>query len=499
MSAYQKVLEQHKGEQRLNVTSGALEPFIVPQDFLNIFLVILWLLLSPYHEKLPARANYFFFVLTAGFSISTLVRCRSIRMAFGFGIGLHSAWCMILATNFMILHDPRRFKRAARRYNQADDHGSVIDQTPSVNGHQSISDAKEGVGNKGSHVDLDHTLYWQEMPERLLPRIGWIFDLISSARGIHWSWDDLGHGSLPSSPVNEEVKFQSNNTLLCNCSRLVVAYLCLDLLKVIMISDPYFLGRIDHSVPELLPTVLTSPLMVHFYRLLITFMAICTSIYLITGIQSLINVNILGPRILGVHGESWMYPPANGRFSAILDRGLRGFWGDWWHQLFRRHFLSIGNGVAEFFNLPEGSFQSRGIRSVVAFLLSGAIHACGSYTLFGQTRPWASFIFFALQPVGISLELALSQQFKMAIPSVAKHRTVCRLGHFAMSLGWLLLTFPLLAHDFASGGLWLQEPLPLSAVRGLGFSSEDRRWWCWDGTWYEWHSGNGLWQSGIAI
>lgn len=53
------------------------------------------------------------------------------------------------------------------------------------------------------------------------------------------------------------------------------------------------------------------------------------------------------------------------------------------------------------------------------------------------------------------------------------------MGNWVGTVGWLYLTGPLLADDFARCGIWLFEPVPVSIVRGgLG-----ERWWCWGGRW----------------
>lgn len=59
-------------------------------------------------------------------------------------------------------------------------------------------------------------------------------------------------------------------------------------------------------------------------------------------LNTLIYTQLLGPGILGPAGEAWMHPPIFGPFSAVLEDGLSGFWGQYWHQIFRIAFTSAG-------------------------------------------------------------------------------------------------------------------------------------------------------------
>jgi hypothetical protein len=53
--------------------------------------------------------------------------------------------------------------------------------------------------------------------------------------------------------------------------------------------------------------------------------------------------------------------------------------------------------------------------------------------------------------------------------------------------------------DFARGGVWLFEPIPVSPLRGLGFGQEGDRWWCWGHIGVGWYTGKHWWESGIAF
>ena len=55
-------------------------------------------------------------------------------------------------------------------------------------------------------------------------------------------------------------------------------------------------------------------------------------------------------------------------------------------------------------------------------------------------------------------------------------RQVTNVGYAAW---WLLRTFPLMADDFARGGLWLTEPFPVSALQMVGLGGDARSYPPW--------------------
>jgi len=52
---------------------------------------------------------------------------------------------------------------------------------------------------------------------------------------------------------------------------------------------------------------------------------------------------ILGRNLICVRREPWFYPDHYGNYSIVFDRGLAGWWGGWWHQMFRPGFDAAGS------------------------------------------------------------------------------------------------------------------------------------------------------------
>jgi Membrane bound O-acyl transferase family len=191
----------------------------------------------------------------------------------------------------------------------------------------------------------------------------------------------------------------------------------------------------------------------------------------------------------------------------VLDRGLAGWWGRWWHQLFRHGISEPSRFLTERF-LPGWSPRSqktKALQLVVGFAVSGVIHAGASYTALGphRSRPLSGpFAFFFAQAFAI-----LAEQFVFKTLGVSRlmrswPRVLRRAGTLMYVMLWFYVTGPWLADDFARCGIWLFEPVPFSLFRGLGLGAEGEGWWCWHGTWAVWWGGvegTRWWRKGIAI
>ncbi|KIW96662.1 uncharacterized protein Z519_02053 [Cladophialophora bantiana CBS 173.52] len=402
------------------------------------------------------------------------------------GIGLNSVLCVVVTVNFMLLHDPRSFRRLVLRPDGGTSRADGrADPRPS--------------GNMNSGRRTKYLLAWEPMPETIWQRLFWILDLITSIRGVHWSWS-----SAASPACDPDLgKSCSNRTasIARNVSRFLVDYFLIDLIKCVMIADPYFVGYPTHGPPPHLSRYITSSLGLYTYRLLLGTAGMYTAVDLIFASAVLLQVNILGPGMLGLNASPLAFPPIWGSPSAVLRKGLRGFWGESWHQFFRKHFVSIGDAVAEFLpghnglgscgcrwsdNKRQKCLKQSGVREtirvVTVFVLSGILHACASHTLLGPTRPLATFLFFALQPVGMAIQSAGSLLFASCYLSrlPGPWTIIMRQGSNAVfTLLWLWGTGGMFFDDMASGGMWLLDPIPISLIRGLGLSKDDRRLWCW--------------------
>lgn len=188
-----------------------------------------------------------------------------------------------------------------------------------------------------------------------------------------------------------------------------------------------------------------------------------------------------------------------GSYSVVLDKGLAGWWAGWWHQTFRLAFEGPATRIMEALHIEKKSPSGRAISLFVAFFLSGCLHACGSYTQLGDTRPLLGPMrFFLLQAVGILMQTTATAWLEKVGFLERLPRVVKQAANFVIVHIWLYYTAPLLVDDFARGGVWLYEPVAISPLRALGFGAKDDGLFCWDRMVW-WRTGKHWWDTGIAL
>lgn len=140
----------------------------------------------------------------------------------------------------------------------------------------------------------------------------------------------------------------SREWLRAKLGPMILSYFALDLLSVLMMKDPYFVLGPEYinatttssSAPLSLPPLLANlptPLL-FLYRSLVCCAAILLAIDLIMTCYQLF-AHLALRRLLGTRSELWHFPCTNGSFTySVLDKGMAGFWGSWWHQTFRVAF-----------------------------------------------------------------------------------------------------------------------------------------------------------------
>jgi hypothetical protein len=288
-------------------------------------------------------------------------------------------------------------------------------------------------------------------------------------------------------------------------------YLLLDLLKVLMMRDPYFWGLVSSAPSRPFPfTYLPLPaipgVLVRAYRYTLSGLGVYAAVSYVTSLNPVIflGLSLAFPNasraLTGVPLDApWLYSAAFGPFfRPILDHGLAGCWSEWWHQLFRFGFTSTANFLLSL--LPKRLAARPSIRRIVttvtAFSLSGLIHACGSYTQFAETRPLNTFAFFFLQAVGVIIQTQLAR-FITARYNFS--RPTRRAANVVFALGWLFLTGSLAADDFSKGGIWLTEPVPVSPLRALGLGARGEGWWCLGDPWFRYWDGGKYWERGLRV
>ncbi|KAI1734475.1 hypothetical protein F4680DRAFT_339947 [Xylaria scruposa] len=372
----------------------------------------------------------------------------------------------------------------------------------------------------------EYEYYWQEYPAdaSFWTRLDWAFDIVSSFRLTGWNWapsclppyeppPKIGSYQLPLEYGPHSSKQGYGRTL----SRwkfifsrwfftFVPSYIIVDICATIMTTDPYFIVGPEHNHP--LPTHLASlpPVLLSLQRTMLAFIGIFFALQYAWNAGALC-VAIYCPPILGFRAHPWHLPSMTGSFTEVLDRGLSGFWGTWWHQTFRVGFSAPTKWLLRNGYLPSAHKRGQGVAkmmtplvgAIIAFTQSGLIHAAGSYSSVPATRYGGPPLFFALAGLGTILQSTLSYLLVRRIEKLP--RWVRRQGNITFVFLWLWTTSGPLLDDFGRCGIWLWEPVPVSFVRAAGFGV-DRRIWRYDRDSlprWQWGTHGRWWETGISV
>lgn len=531
------------------VQNGTFAPYTFPLGAYGSLVLFMYLLIPP-RSRLDTRVTrYATFAVVASLHGYMILCTKAYTMATGFGIGIGYGWGLIWAATLLIFARPktdfRRIKRerGASKTPAKEAHDEIlrdyIDRKPPLSTDSGVQRRAQHHEPHQNEVNTDRTTNvesstsaaqpyakcsWQSYPlDSLFQRVDWVADLGSNFRGVGWSWKIQGLPSLPaavqrelSSAANDDIKdyaisrsgirrFDSKSALLRhNLWLFATAYLLVDFIVTMSHHDPYFWGLFDRAPPSYMPLLLQqSPVFLRSYRSFATMFIVNQALRLMCALGPLFFVGVLGPLFNDVRTEPWFYPDFYGSYGIVFDRGLAGWWGGWWHQIFRNGFESGGRWLCECLGLEKKSATGKAVQVFAAFTLSGLIHASGSYSMLGDNWPPGSFLFFFCQSFGILAEMGWKSALKRLglLDKIPK-----RLGQAANFIAvhvWFYYTAHWLTDDWAKGGIWLTEPLPFSPFRWLGLGAGGEGVWCWswrDGARHSWwHKDDSWWKTGVAF
>jgi len=538
------LIEYYYARYDKQIASGEYQPFLYPWGTLGAVVVIIYLLIPHQNRPWLKKCRFLVFAWMLGFALYTLMYTRAKGMASSFGIGVISAWSVAWVSAILVCNDAQtdfqRIERlegffkgspiAARDGNEV---SKERDQDNEETGSSTAMDTRQ-VGTSSTysktaitkdmvqgHSSPTHrhgAFAWQPYPlTPFIERADWVLDIFCNFRGAGWNWrttsippppkaiqTQLHHNTTTTPPPKTssrihagQVKLYTSRTdlLAANTRTFILGYLTLDLLKTVLMHDPYFWGLVDRAPPSYLPYA-HSQTLTHIAHFTFSMLGVKTALQTIFALGPLVFTRLP----LGARAEHWMYPETWGSYSIVLDKGLAGWWGAWWHQTFRFAFQEPSRRVMEVLGWDARGAVARAGGLLTAFGMSGVVHACGSYSSAGDTYPMRNpMTFFLVQAVGVGVEAALkSTGIGARVP-----RWCRRVGTFMYVHVWFYFTAHLLCDDFARGGIWLFEPVPVSVFRGLGFGADGRDgWWCWWGTVGEvvrWHRGKTWWTTGLAF
>lgn len=426
--------------------------------------------------------KYPIFVAVTSYQVYSAATYAVPANRIGYLYGVLSAFSILAYIAFVLLHDVKH-------------HFRRVDQ---------VQVETEDGRSKSKYV-------WQPFPEHSLwERLDWVVDLCMNFRGVGWNWQtldvpgfpehvrrDLDPQSLSKANMQPSVskagcrRYDDRATLVKVCSQdLLHCCLLASVLWAIVLNDPYFAGSIRAPPPAFLPRVLQSPRLVQLYR------ALVPGVMMYNGIRGIytakaLAVVLFGPKFLGFRADPWMLPETGGPFANILDRGLSGFWGGWWHQTFRFTFMSFGEGVVRLLHLRPSSTLGKVIATVAVFTASGLMHAMGSHMQYQNTHPFSgTFTFFFLQSFGVLIEQVAEDVGKGL--GITLPRPIRRALCLSWILVWFMMVAPFATDDMAKGeschvrrtvssltrvalgGLWSFEIPQMPHVKSFLFSPDSR-------------------------
>lgn len=525
--SYRDVIEHYYAQYDKAIASGEYQPFLHPWGALGALVVIIYLLIPHQHRPWLKKCRYLAFAWITGFSVYTCIYTKARGLASALCVGLICAWSVIWVGAILICNDAQtdfmRIERTTGVFGTDTDGRTNESCEPrETEIQEQIRDdvVKGSSGPRHRHSEFA----WQPYPlTPFIERLDWVMDVFCNFRGMGWNWRI---SALPPPPKFIQTQLHRNSgslapkhsykthssqvrqyttrkeLLQAHGWTVLKGYLALDMLKTCMMYDPYFWGYVDDPPPPYFPSLLRdSPVLTHAYRLLFSMLGVKFALEAIFSLAPLMMSGLLSPSLIGARAEPWMYPDTWAPYSVVLDHGLAGWWGNWWHQTFRFAFQEPSRKLCECVGLAKHRPLAKALQLLIAFFLSGVIHATGSFTSAGSTQPLrGSMAFFLLQAVAIFAEASLSQLARAVgidrrVPGWAKRVWTLVYVHV-----WFYHTAHLLCNDFARSGIWLFEPVPVSLLRGLGLGADERDgWWCLGGMPIRWHRGDRWWKSGLAL
>ncbi|KAI1090410.1 membrane bound O-acyl transferase family-domain-containing protein [Rostrohypoxylon terebratum] len=389
---------------------------------------------------------------------------------------------------------------------------------------QNESDVQPSDKFNKQEAEQEFEYYWQEYPEdaSFWARLDWAFDIVSTFRLTGWNWaisslppyeppPKVGDHQLPLSSVGPQRTKEGYTRHLTRRElfldkllyHILPNYLIADFCAVTMTLDPYFVLGPERAAAVPLPPHLASltPPQLFVLRAFAAFTGILSVIHLFFNAGQLALLFLPPfPQLLRFRAHPWHLPSVTGSFTQVLDRGLAGFWGAWWHQTFRYGFFAPTQYLLRHSSIRPRTPAANLAAVFFAFLLSGLLHASGSYSAMpAHSRWYQPLVFFLLAGAGTMLQSHLSRVLSGYIRK--QPRWARRAGNLAFATAWMVGTSWVLVDDFGRCGLWLFEPVPFSVFRALGWGAAgDTKAWRVDGRYApRWYVGERWWQVGFAI
>ncbi|KAL9635555.1 MAG: hypothetical protein Q9164_003384 [Protoblastenia rupestris] len=217
----------------------------------------------------------------------------------------------------------------------------------------------------------------QGYPEGMWERIKWVLVLLISLRFSGWRIGEERHDRM------QPCRGVGRGAFLKKAVGIVALdYLILDATFSYVPYDPYFFaggGGVDapfprptRDVPRLLNILWMLP-----PRLLRSSVLASQAYAMVSGMFMVPTIPAVALNAIGMLPDEWSphnWPLFFRNFSAVYERGLRGLWGSWWHQMDRELSATLGKALAQSLGLDRSSKVGYAVVVTLAFFLSGVMH-----------------------------------------------------------------------------------------------------------------------------
>lgn len=511
------------------IASGAKLPLLFPQVLFGLALMVGFLLIDHRNNRFLYQLRWPVWFSIIAIEVFNIRHRISVEPAISYISGVASVYCIVWSTMWLIFERPQLTAKRIERRRKVSQNGTrtasdySIQRSPETTEYN-MNEKRQNVNAAGLPVtekslaeakasNGEWEYYWQPYPDSFGERLAWVIDLTFSLRGRGWNFSIPTNPPLPADvaaslgetvpepgkPLTSRIGikcFQTRKELARYVfPRFIIYYLILDLCKFQIIHDPFYrTGNESLPTPAYLEGV--SPYFITRIRRNTLLISIITFIQFNALLLPMVASLLLGPRILGIRGEPWMYVTTWGSLSNILDRGIAGFWSGWWHQVFRAGFAAPMNYLIRIGVLSRNSITSNLVGVAMAFMISGAMHATGSFMQVLPTHPERQFIYFMLQIVGVVVQTSFCAALRPWIERLPVWARRTGNGFFAYV--WLYAASPLFMNDMSAGGTWMCEPIMVSPLRWLGLGPKGYGWWTWAHVDIGWFQGKHWWESGIG-
>jgi len=331
--------------------------------------------------------------------------------------------------------------------------------------------ARKKVSEPRSIPSTEYEVYDESYPAGYVERILWVIDLSASYRLVDWK---IGSGSHDR---RQATRLPRISRLRCALNILPLAATDVLLFWLVTFAardDPFYTTpTVSISSPYSITPSSSISTALHVLppRML---RSITIGVYAFAVVSYHLSVvpttfALLSNYLVALPPDRWCYhtlPPLFGSFSAVFTHGLRGFWGQFWHQTMRAFNSAPGIFLADRLGLPRRARRRYALQIVSAFFFSGVCHMglVPSMAPNANRLRLATAAFFWMQAVGIGIEVAVEAAIKAVLPDVtgAWGRRAAMVLRLLWAVAWLSATAQLLGPVSRGLGYWKVLPYSLT-------------------------------------